>query len=292
MFGSCIIFSKGVTILINLMEIKRLVSYVASGLVSIMIIFAMIALQINPFIALLFGFIVSLVISFVSFIASGNALTRIVSGSEYGVMVLGSPGQIKIYTATVMGDKFVSFIDGEMVEQKFNRNLFWYVSKKIKQGILRQQEIKPGIDPTGKPVIRKGNEVVFEAPIEGDNISNEIFKTDFPFLLYNPSIKSFITKEWLFKQEYDSMFFNFGWELKQSIDLHNNQAGGITRKILDLIALKSRDPQGKKIVLIFIVIVVFVIALVTFGPMVFEFLDASMSDPSVAADLLEGNKLL
>ena len=137
--------------MINLVEIKRLVSYVASGLVSIMIIFALIMLEMNPFIALLFGFVVSLVISFVSFIASGNALTRIVAGSEYGVMILGSPGQIKFYTATISGDKFVSFIGGKMVEQKFNRNLFWYVSKKIKHGILRQQEIKPGIDPTGKP---------------------------------------------------------------------------------------------------------------------------------------------
>ncbi len=84
--------------------------------------------------------------------------------------------------------------------------MIWYVSKKIEHGILRRGEVKPGIDCTGKPVIDSKNKVIFEAPVEGDNLSNELFKTGYPFLIYNPSIQSFITKEWLFKQEYDSMF--------------------------------------------------------------------------------------
>lgn len=277
--------------MVNFAEIKRFVSYFAVAMVSVMSIFGMLVLEFPPFIAVFFGFFVSLAISFAAFISSGNAFTRIVSGAEYGVLIFGSTGHLRFYTAKIQGDKFVSQIDGVSIEQKFNRNLFWYVSKKITEGILRQKEVKPGIDATGKPVSREGNEVVFEAPVENKNISSELFKTDYPFLIYNPSIKSFITKEWLFHKEYDSMFFNFGWELKQSIDLHNQAASNITRKILDLIALKSRDPQTKTFIMLFAGGIIILLAVVLFGEPVFEFLDAFLADPANAKDIILSDKL-
>jgi len=278
--------------MINFNEIKRLVSYIAVGMVTVMSVFAMLVLEVSPFIAIFIGFFISLVMGFLSFIASSSTFTKIISGEEYGVLDFNSTGHLKFFTATIQGDKFVSYINGKPIEQKFNRNLFWYVSKKIKQGILRQKENEPGVDADGKPVVNKGNTVIFEAPIKGDNISNELFKTGYPFLLYNSSIKSFITKEWLFKQEYDSMFFNFGWELKQSIDEHNKAAGGITRKILDLIALKSRDPQTKKFMTLIIAGVVIILMVVLFGEPVYEFLNALLDDPTGAEKLITSNKLI
>jgi len=277
--------------MINVNEIKRLVSYVTVGLVTVMSVFALLVLNVSPFIAIFFGFFVSLAIGSLSFVASSSIFTRILSGAEYGVLILSSTGHLRFYTATIKGNKFVSFINGKCVEQKFNRNLFWYVSKIIKQGILRQGEPKNGIDATGKPVIIEGNEVVFEAPVETKNISNEIFKTDYPFLIYNPSIQSFITKEWLFKKEYDSMFFNFGWELKESIDAHNRAAGGITRKILDLIALKSKDPQTKKFLMILLGGVVIILMVVLFGEPVYNFLNTVLADPSAAEKMITSTKL-
>lgn len=263
--------------MINFNEIKRLVSYIAVGMVTVMSVFAMLVLKVSPFIAIFIGFFISLAIGIMSFIASASTFTRILSGAEYGVLILGSTGHLKFYTATIQGNKFVSYINGKPIEQKFNRNLFWYVSKKIKHGLLKKKE--------------EENTIIFEAPLESGNISNEIFKTDYPFLVYNPSIKSFITKEWLFQKEYDSMFFNFGWELKQSIDEHNSAAGGITRKILDLIAMKSKDPQTKKLMMLIIGGVVLVLGVVLFGEPVYEFLNTVLSDPTSAENLLTSTKL-
>jgi len=277
--------------MINFNEIKRFVSYIAVGMVTVMFVFTMLVLEVSPFIAIFIGFFISLVMGFLSFVASSSTFTKIISGAEYGVLIFNSTGHLKFFTATIQGDKFVSYINGKPIEQKFNRNLFWYVSKKIKHGILRQSEVKPGVDSDGKPVIDSKNKVIFEAPVEGDNISNELFKTDYPFLVYNPSIKSFITKEWLFKREYDSMFFNFGWELKQSIDEHNRAAGGITRKILDLIALKSRDPQTKKFMTLMIGLVVIVLVVVLFGEPIMTFLNSVLDDPASAENLITSNKL-
>jgi len=283
----------------NLKEIKRFVSYIAVGMVTVMSVFAMLVLEVSPFIAIFIGFFISLVMGFLSFVASSSTFTKIISGAEYGVLIFNSTGHLKFFTATIQGDKFVSYINGKPIEQKFNRNLFWYVSKKIEHGILRRGEVtpgidctgKPGIDCTGKPVIDSKNKVIFEAPVEGDNISNELFKTDYPFLIYNPSIQSFITKEWLFKQEYDSMFFNFGFELKQSIDEHNRAAGGITRKILDLIALKSKDPQTKKFMTLMIGLVVIILVVVLFGEPIMTFLNTILDDPASAENLITSNKL-
>jgi len=266
--------------LINFFEIKRAVSYFAIAIISIMSIFVMLITGFQPYIAVFFGFFISLLVALLCFINSSNTFTRIVSGAEYGVLVIGSSGSLKFYTATVQGGKFVSYIDGKPIEQKFNRNLFWYVSKNIVNGILRKKE--------GEKV----NSIVFEAPLPAgtDNLSSEIFKTDYPFLVYVPGLQSFITKEWFFKMEYDSMFFNFGWELKQSIDEHNKAAGGITRHILDLIAAKGKSPQAKKFMMIFIGLVIGILALVTFGPMVYDFLNTLSLDPASAEKLIS-NKL-
>jgi len=252
--------------MVNAQEIFRLVSYVIVGVLPIVTIFFTLLLKLNIYPILLLSFFVSLVTAFIAFVYTTNPLSKIASGEEYGVITLASPGKINIYSAKVQNGKIVMFAEGKEISQKFNRNLFWYVSKKIRTGLLKENKEE------------EKTSVVFETVLDNENVSNEIFKTDYPFLVYSPTLNSFITKEWLFKREHDSMLLNLGWELKTSIDEHNKAAGGITRWILDLIAAKSKNPETQKLMLIIVAVVVGILVLVLFGPMVYEIMSTVLED--------------
>jgi len=53
--------------MINFNEIKRFVSYIAVGMVTVMFVFTMLVLEVSPFIAIFIGFFISLVMGFFVF---------------------------------------------------------------------------------------------------------------------------------------------------------------------------------------------------------------------------------
>lgn len=260
--------------MISLHEALRLASYSLVGLTPIFLMFIGLFFNLNPFSVLFILMFITMIMSLVAFIWTSNPLSKIVSGQQYGVLTFDSKGHIQIYSATIVGGNFLTHINGQEVQQKFNRNLFWYVNKVIKKGVLRQKEEN------------QETKIVFETAIDEQNISNAIFKTDYPFLVYSTELKTFITKEWLFKREFDSLLLNFGWELKKSIDEHNKAAGGITRWILDLIAAKSKNPQTQKYVMILIAVVVGVLVLILFGPYVYNLISSASSGTNAVNDIV------
>ncbi len=262
--------------MISIPELTRLFSYIFLGLVPLFLMLISVLIGLDFFAMLFISMFLTIVGAFVAFLLTINPLSKIVGGQEYGVLVFDSKGHLQLYTAIVHGKKFVADIGGKTVKQKFNRNLFWYVSKKIKNGFLSQKEGE------------ENKEVVFETTVDESNISNAVFKTDYPFLVFSSQLNMFITKEWLFKREHDSLFFNLGWELKESIDEHNKAAGGITRYILDLIAQSTK--KNKSMLMTVVILVIAVMVLFIFGPMVYDMVNGASIGGDLASPLFEATK--
>jgi hypothetical protein len=216
--------------------------------------------------------------SLLAFRITTNPLTQIVSGNAFGVITFDSKELLQFYSATVQGNEFVANIGGEEIRTKFNRGLQWYFSKILKKG---EFEVKNESDSSKTVVFSVNN-------ADAETLSSSMFKTEYPFLLYSTELKSFISKEWLHAKEKDSMLFSQGWELNKAIREHNKNAGGITRYIMELIAQKSSNGSPLGNIFIWIIIIVFVLALAS---VILPDVITAFNAPDQAADQLVADKL-
>jgi len=230
-----------------LQTLKKIGILIASSLLPLVAFLILILLRFDLLTAAVVCILIGLVFVLIAHKITDSPFLRMFEGKTFGVITFDSRGKIDFFDVALEGDSFVGYFMGKKIESPFNSNFFWRISDVFKKGKMQVE----------------GEKMVLT--LYKENFNRSVFKTDFPILVWDKQLNSFITKDWLHTQEKKDMWFTKAFELKKEIIEYNRSASTITKLIVDMIGARLKQQSW---IIWFIVLVVIGYILWQFWPVI------------------------
>lgn len=205
---------------------KKFVVFLLLGLVPILIFLMLLSLGI--FFGIKIGLLEMAVVSIFSvfvlmifaFKATESPFLKMWEGSEFGAMTLDDTGKIDFFTVKYVSGNLIGMLHGQEIMERFNRKFFFYINSVFGRGKLKEED----------------NKLVLT--LEKKDYNKSQFKTEFPILIWNKRLNTFITKEYLHDKDNKELIIALGRNYYAELQKFNQTASAITRFIVDLLGKK------------------------------------------------------
>lgn len=205
---------------------KKFVVFLLQGIIPILIFLGLFSLTIffGIKIGLMEMALVSIFSVFVlmifSFKVTSSPFLKMWEGTEFGAFTFDDTGKIDFFTVQYVDGNLLGTYAGREIFEKFNRKFFFYLNSVFGKGKLTQEN----------------HELVLR--LYKDDFNKAQFKTEFPVLIWNKRLNTFITKEYLHEQDNKEMLLALGRNYYSELQKFNATASSITRYIVDLLGKK------------------------------------------------------
>jgi len=224
----------------NMNAIKRVGIFIGLGLLPLIFFLLFSILGLDLIISSIIGIFVALFMVIIAYKITDSPFLRAFEGKTFGVLTIDSRGKIDFFDVQMTNNAFKGEYNGTKIHVPFNQAFIFRLRNLLGKGLLKQEDERIIIELTKS------------------DYSNSLFKTEFPVLIWNRQLNSFITKEWLHYQEKKDMLLALGFETNKHIKEYNKNASGITRMIVDLIGSKLNKQSWLMWIIILIVVAVLI----------------------------------
>lgn len=208
--------------------VKRLAIFMMLGIIPVGTFVLFLLLGMDLIISSITSFFIAAILVVIAMKFTDSPFLRMSEGRAFGVLSIASPGKIDWFDVKLEGNYLIGKIMGHTVKHPFSTKLFFRISSILNNGKF----------------INEDNKEKFIIELERAKFNNAMFKTDYPILIWNEKLQSFITKEWLSEQENSEMLLLQGIKIKAHLEQFNNSVIGIAKYIIDLIGKNLAGGAG------------------------------------------------